>query len=131
VYVYATREVPLDERRNLLGERAEIDNRFWDSGDESFDPATGARIDIMYRSPEWIEGQLDRVLSRHEASLGYTTCFWYNEIHSEALFDPRGWYRALQHRAAVEYPDVLRRGIVAKNWPILRRNQSPTATRSG
>src|SRR5450755_407877 len=58
LYVYATREVPSDERRKLLGEGAEIDNRFWEPGDESFDPATGVRIDIMYRSPEWIERQL-------------------------------------------------------------------------
>lgn len=124
IYVYATREVPIDQRRKLLGEDAEIDNRFWEPGDESFDPATGVRIDVMYRSPEWMEGRLDRVLLRHEASLGYTTCFWYNVLHSQTLFDPRGWYRALQHRAGIEYPDVLRRAIVAKNWPILRRNQS-------
>ncbi len=124
LYVYTTRDVPIDERRKLLGEHAEIDNRFWEPGDESIDQATGARIDIMYRMPEWIEGQLDRVLLRHEASLGYTTCFWYNVLHSEALFDPRGWYGSLRNRAGIGYPDLLRRAIVAKNWPVLRRNQS-------
>jgi hypothetical protein len=71
IYVYTLRQVPVEFRRGLMGESAEID----------------------YRSPEWIEGQLDRVLVRQEATLGYTTCFWYNVNHSEALFDPRGWYQ--------------------------------------
>jgi len=124
LYVYALQAVPLELRRAFLGEDAEIDNRFWEPGDEWTETFTGARIDIMYRSPEWIEGQIERVLSRHEAALGYTTCFWYNVQHSEALFDPRGWYRQLQSRARVRYPDNLRRAVVMKNWPILRRNHS-------
>jgi hypothetical protein len=78
----------------------------------------------MYRRPEWIEDQLDRCLVRQEAAIGYSTCFWYSILHSEVLFDPRGWYRRLQDRARVPYPDGLRRAIHAKNWPILRRNQS-------
>jgi len=85
----------------LLGENPEIDNRFWEPGDEWSDPSTATQLDIMYRSPEWIEEHLNRVLSRHEAALGYTTCFWYNVVHSEALFDPRGWYQELQNRCRV------------------------------
>jgi hypothetical protein len=57
LYVYTVREVPVDFRRTLLGESAEIDNRFWEPGDEWSDPSTGSQIDIMYRSPEWIEGK--------------------------------------------------------------------------
>jgi len=108
LYVYTVREVPVDFRRTLLGESAEIDNRFWEPGDEWSDPSTGTHIDIMYRSPEWIEGQIERILSRHEASLGYTTCFWYNVVHSEALLDPRGWYQGLQNRGRVAYPEGKR-----------------------
>src|SRR5260370_2446725 len=73
LYVYTVREVPVDFRRTLLGESAEIDNRFWEPGDEWSDPSTVTHIDIMYRSPEGIEGQIERILSRPEASLGYTT----------------------------------------------------------
>ena len=124
LYVYAVCEVPIEFRRTLLGENAEIDNRFWEPGDEWSDPSTGTQIDIMYRSPEWIEEQLNRVLSRHEAALGYTTCFWYNVVHSEALFDPRSWYQELQNRGRVAYPERLRHAIVMKNWPVLRRNHS-------
>jgi hypothetical protein len=124
LYVYTVREVPVDFRRTLLGESAEIDNRFWEPGDEWSDPSSGTHIDIMYRSPEWIEGQIERILSRHEASLGYTTSFWYNIVHSEALLDPRGWYQGLQNRGRVAYPEGLRRAVLMKNWPVLRRNHS-------
>ena len=124
LYVYATSEVPVDFRRSLAGPDAEIDNRFWEPGDEWIDAGSGAHLDVMYRSPAWIEDQLDRVLVRHEASIGYSTCFWFNVLHSEALHDPQGWYRQLQERARVPYPEALRRAIVAKNWPILRKNQS-------
>jgi len=124
LYVYSEQEIPIAIRRALLGESAEIDNRFWEPGDEVVDPATGLRLDVMYRSPSWIEDQLDRVLVRHEASIGYTTCFWFNLLHSEALVDRDGLYEGLQRRARQPYPEALRRAVVAKNWPILRRNQS-------
>jgi hypothetical protein len=78
----------------------------------------------MYRSPKGIEDLLDRVLMRHEASIGFTTCVWFNILHSEPLFDREGWFQQLQQRADVAYPDELRRAVIAKNWPILRRNQS-------
>ena len=124
LYIYATGDVPVEFRRSLAGPDAEIDNRFWETGDEWIDASTGAQLDVMYRSPAWIEDQLDRVLVRHEASIGYSTCFWYNVLHSEARHDPQGWYRQLQARARVPYPEALQRAIVAKNWPILRKNQS-------
>jgi catechol 2,3-dioxygenase-like lactoylglutathione lyase family enzyme/predicted nucleotidyltransferase len=124
LYVYTLRDVPVAFRRALLGDSAEIDNRFWEPGDEWTESSTGTQIDIMYRSPEWTEGQLDRALVRQEAALGYTTCFWYNVIHSKALFDPRGWYGQLQQRAHVPYAEGLRRAVVMKNWPVLRRNHS-------
>lgn len=124
IYVYASAEVPVEFRRALLGDGAEIGNRFWELGDEASDLATGLRLDIMYRTPKWIEDQLDRVLVRHEVSIGYTTCFWFNVLHSEPLFDREGWFQQLRDRAHVAYPDELRRAVIAKNWPILRRNQS-------
>ena len=124
LYVYSELEIPIAIRRELLGQTAEIDNRFWEPGDESVDPATGVKVDIMYRTPAWIENQLDRVLVRHEASVGYSTCFWFNVLYSTALVDPDGWYGRLQNRAKATYPPELRKAVIAKNWPILRKNQS-------
>jgi len=139
LYVYARDKVPLDARRDLAGDspRAEIDNRFWEPGDEWIDRATGLGVDVMYRSPEWIEGELNRVLQRHEPSLGYTTCLWHNVRAARPIYDPGGWLSQLREQANTPYPEELRRAIVAKNHPILRdtissyRHQLELAARRG
>jgi len=102
----------------------ELDNRNFEPGDEWIDGESGIAVDVMYRTPAWIEGELDRVLVRHEARLGYSTCFWANVRSSRALFDRSGWFAALQARAAAPYPEPLRRAIVAKNLAVMARNQS-------
>ncbi len=124
LYVYTLSDLPIAFRRSLAGENGELDNRTWEHGDEWIDLSTGSRVDVMYRSPSWIQDRLDDVLQHHRASLGYSTSFWYNVLHSEPLFDPRGWYRDLQQHARVPYPPQLRRAIIAKNEPVLRRNHS-------
>jgi hypothetical protein len=124
-------EIPTDERRKIAlantAPRLELDNRFWEPGDEWVDGPTGIAMDVMYRPPEWIEEQLARSLERCEASVGFSTCFWYNVLHSIPLYDPAGWYAQLQHKADQPYPDDLRRAVVAKNFPILRDNLSAYA----
>ncbi|MFN8372177.1 MAG: nucleotidyltransferase domain-containing protein [Anaerolineae bacterium] len=123
LYVYTDALLPLAARRALVEKRAAhmaLDNQFWELGDEWQESASAIAVDITYRSPAWIADQLDRLLLRHEASTGYSTCFWYNVLHSACLFDRSGWYAALQTRAQQPYPDALRRAIVAKNHPILR-----------
>jgi len=127
LYVYATSEIPAEARRAIardFADRFEIDNRFWEPGDEWIERSSGRGIDIMYRCPAWIEDQLARVLVRHEASVGYSTCFWWNVLHSRTLHDANGWYAGLQQAAQQPYPPELRRAIVAKNLPILRDNIS-------
>jgi hypothetical protein len=104
--------------------RAQIGNATWEPGDEWIDAATGTSVDVMFRHKRWIEEQLDRVLVQHQASVGYSTCFWYNVLHSRALFDRGGWFVDLQRRATQPYPSELRRAVIAKNYPLLRRNQS-------
>src|SRR3974390_1169970 len=124
--VYVTEDIPLDVRAEIAAgaPRAEIGNATWEPGDEWIDAETGMAVDVMYRHVRWIEEQLDRVLARYDASVGYSTCFWYNVLHSEALFDRAGWFAGVQNRAREPSPAALRGGIVGKNWPLLRRNQS-------
>jgi hypothetical protein len=43
-----------------------------------------------------MEGELARVLDRHEASLGYSTSLWHNVLTSKPLNDRSGWFAALQ-----------------------------------
>ena len=126
LYVYSREALSLDVRRHVAAgaRRAEIGNAFWEPGDEWVDEATGVSVDVMFRDCQWIEEQLDRVLKHHQASVGYSTCFWYNVLHSEILFDRTGWFGVLQERARQPYPEELRAAIIAKNSPILRRNMS-------
>jgi hypothetical protein len=122
LYVYSDAAVPVTERRRISSANAaryEVDNQFWESGDEWIDSDTGIKADVMFRSRTWMEEQIERLLVRHEASVGYSTCFWHNLLVSQALFDRQGWFAALQERAVVPYPEELRRAIVAKNFPIL------------
>ena len=127
LYVYLRAEIPVGVRESIAtarAEYAEVDNQFWEPGDEWIDAETGIHVDVMFRTVEWIEEQLDRVLRRHEASVGYSTCLWHNVVSSQVLYDREGWFQRLQQDAKQPYPEKLRRAIVAKNHPILRRTAS-------
>jgi hypothetical protein len=130
LYVYVRSEIPVAVRAAVASarsRRAEVDNRFWELGDEWIEADTGVSVDVILRDVPWIEDQLDRVLRRHEASVGYTTCLWHNVLFSRALVDRSGWFQALQQFAAQPYPEPLRRAIVAKNHPLLRQTISSYA----
>ncbi len=127
LYVYSHTEIPVLDRASVVRSRAdhfEIDNRFWEPGDEWIERGTGFKVDVMFRSVSWIQDQLDRVLVRHEASVGYSTCFWYNVQHSAILYDRAGWYQEMQRFCNQPYPEPLRMAIVSKNFPILEANLS-------
>ncbi len=127
LYVYSTTPLELEARRAIAerdAARADVDNRFWEPGDEWIDRETGIKVDVTFRHPGWIEEQLDRVLRRHQASTGYSTCFWYNVLNSQSLFDRDGWYARLQAGAQQPYPEALRRAVIAKNYPILNQKLS-------
>lgn len=124
LYVYAEPVPPIHLRAALAGssERRELDHHVWETGDAWVDGATGVVVDVTYRAPGWIEGELARVLDRHEASVGYSTAIWHNVRAARSLVDRDGWFAALQARARVPYPPALVRAIVAKNHPLLRRS---------
>jgi hypothetical protein len=125
VYVYTNGDIPLAIREEIVeasggATRIDMDMRYWGSGDEWLNAATGIHVDAIYFDAAWMEEQVERVLVRHEASLGFTTCFWHTVRGSILLEDPGGWFAGLQERCRVEYPDELRRNIVALNHPVLR-----------
>lgn len=126
LYVYAPQEPSRALRQAAAegGRALELGNCFFEPGDEWIDDATGLGVDVMYRTPAWIEGQLDRVLVHHQPSVGYSTAVWHGVRVSVPLLDRRGWFAGLQARARAPYPEPLRRAVVAHNQPLLRRNQS-------
>jgi hypothetical protein len=125
LYVYSSAMIPLDAREALVAEmqatHADLNLQFWDLGDEWVDAVTGIEVDVVYWEPAWIESQLDRVWRQHQASLGYTTCFWYTIRSAQVLFDRRGWLMDLQQQSERPYPDALRQAVIAKNHAVLRR----------
>lgn len=123
LYVYTRDDIPRDVRADIASEQSqhmEIDNQFWEPGDEWIDPDTGIHVDVMFRSCTWIEEQLDRVLQHHQSSLGYSTCLWHNVLASQILYDRNAWFAQLQQKANQPYPKALQRAIIARNYPLLR-----------
>ncbi len=130
LHVYCGREVPLAPRRALAAEFAdpaagvEVGNDAFGPGDEWTEASTGLGVDLMYWTTGWISDQLDRVLVRHEAGLGYSTAWWHNVRSARTLAERDGWHTALLRRADRPYPEALRRAVVARNHPLLRPARS-------
>ena len=128
LYVYA-RGGTVDKRAReaIIRERAdvyELDNRRWETGDEWIERDSDIHIDVMYRDVAWIIDEIHQTLDKHRAQLGYSTCIWYNVLHSQALYDRGNWYANLQENAHQPYPEPLVVSIVRKNHPVLRKNLS-------
>lgn len=122
LYVYTLQEVPLDFREQLSRKyflQAELNNTFWEPEDIGIFREIDLQVDLIYRDVQWIEQMLHRVVVKHEASTGYTTCFWANLLTSVVLFDRNGILSTMQKRYDVEYPEPLQRNIILKNFPIL------------
>ncbi|MBN1247122.1 MAG: DUF4037 domain-containing protein [Anaerolineae bacterium] len=127
LYVYLSTELPMAARAEIAwagASYAEVGNTYWEPGDEWKLAGSGIHVDVMFRETAWITGEMARVLERHEASVGYTTCLWHNVLTSVPLFDRDGWFAQLQQIARQPYPEPLRQAIVKKNHPILRETAS-------
>ena len=123
IYIYCTKEPPVEARRRIAEKYAdnpEIDNHYFETGDVYYLRETGKPIDIMYRSPESIEGNIKCVWEECNASLGYTTCFVDNVNKSKILFDRNGWFKRLQDKTKSPYPDKLAQNIINKNFAYLK-----------
>lgn len=126
IYIYSTTEIPAPVRTAIgadFSDAVEL-NDFWGAGNEWTDRNTGIHIDAMFWTTGWIKEQIDRVLVRHEAWMGYTTCFWHTVRISQIMFDRDSWFAQLQQQAMQDYPVALIKAIVANNYPILRQISS-------
>jgi hypothetical protein len=67
-----------------------------------------------------MRAEIDSVLDRCQARLGYTTCFCYTIANAELLLDAYGWLAELQRKCREPYPEGLRESIVAANRRAMR-----------
>jgi hypothetical protein len=121
VYVYSRRPVDVSFRAASLRPRAarlELHRTFWEDED-CWVESDGTEFEIMYRTCQWTEGELDARLKRFEAALGYTTAVCYNLEQSRPLWDRSGWLAGIQNRLRRGYPAGLAEAIVRKNLPLL------------
>lgn len=125
LYVYTRAPIPLEARQRIVDQSGgaswvSLDLPYWGPGDEWFNAPTGIEVDIVYFDADWMQAQIEHLLRDHQASLGYTTCFWYTLLHSRVYHDPQGWFARLQTFARQEYPNALRQRIIELNQPVLR-----------
>lgn len=125
MYVFTTADIPLETRREIVemtggASRVELGLNYWGPNDTWIHLPTEVEIDNNFFTAAWMEVQIDRVLVHHEASLGYSTCFWHTIRNMIILADPQGWLKELQARCNIEYPEPLRRNIIQFNHAALR-----------
>ena len=127
LYVYHDAEIPISARQLVASgnsTEAVFGNKFWEEGDEWIARVPSLKVDVMFRGVGWIEDEIARVIDRHEAKLGYSTCLLYNVQTCLALYDRDGWLKGFKARASQTYPAALRDAILAKNHPVLRNIHS-------
>jgi hypothetical protein len=125
LYVYTHGDVPLADRHAIVERSggatvANLNLHYWGPGDEWINARTGIEVDIVYFDATWMQDQVVRVVEQHQASMGYSTCLWFTVWQSLILSDPKAWFASLQQRCQVDYPEPLRRNIIALNHPVLR-----------
>jgi hypothetical protein len=125
LHAYTREAVPLEFRARLLKPRAarlELHNTFFEWSDEWIEP-DGTVFDLMYRSCDLIEADVEARLGRGEGAVGYSTCLCHSVLQAQPVFDRQGWFRALQDRLkTAPYPDRLVTGIIQRNLPLLGAN---------
>ena len=123
--VFTTAVIPLEERAALVersggASRADLNLDYWGFGDEWINAATGIEVDVVYWDTRWIEGMLDGVINKCQASLGYSTAFWHTLRTAQVLFDRDSWLARLKQQCDRPYPEDLRRAVITRNLAVLR-----------
>lgn len=123
IYIYCKKIPDVQKRREIAekySDNPEINNQYFEDGDEFKFRETGKPIDIMYRNIKNMEEHIQRVWMDGCAQMGYTTCFIDNINKSKILFDRNGDFRRLQQKTETPYPEKLRENIIKKNFTFLK-----------
>lgn len=121
VYLYVNESIPVEVRQKITSHHCcemELNNQFWETEDDGR-LNSGTEIELIYRSLEWLEQELERVVFKHQANVGYSTCFLSNLLNSKVLFDRHQKLTELQQKYTVEYSRELAIAVIDKNLPLL------------
>ena len=123
VYVYLTAPVEAEIRKEILSKYCsymEIGNQFWELEDDCI-LKSGIEIELIYRSLDRFDKELENVAFNHQAQNSYTPCMWYNVMHSKIIYDKDGRYAQLQSKYHLPYPSALKRNIIQKQMLLLEQ----------
>ena len=121
VYIYLNSPIDEETRQIILSNYCsymEIGNQFWELEDDCI-LNNGIQIELIYRSLESFEQELNSTVFQHQAQNAYTTCMWHNLLHSKILYDPNGRYTSLQRAYQIPYPQELKKHIIEKQLLLL------------
>ena len=121
VYVYLSAPLAPAIRQEILSKYCsymEIGNQFWELEDDCV-LNNGIEIELIYRSLDEFDKDLQIVVLEHQAQNSYTTCMWYNLLNSKILYDRDGHYAALQKKYNLPYPAELKKNVINKQFLLL------------
>lgn len=122
IYIYSEQEIPINFREELAkkySDNFEINNRYFETGDEWILKDNKTYFDFMFRNTDWIENSIKNVYEKHYASNGYSTCFLYNVSKSKIIYEKNKWFTNIQNKIKNEYPEELKRNIIKRNLMLL------------
>lgn len=121
IYMYVTEEIDIATRKVILEKYCgymELGNAFWELEDDC-KLHSGTVIELIYRSLEHVDLELDSQAFGYRGRNGYTTCIWYNILNSMILFDRTGKYEKLMSKYTIPYPLQLSKHIITNNLRLL------------
>ena len=121
VYVYLNSPIDEKTRQIILSNYCsymEIGNQFWELEDDCV-LNNGIQIELIYRSLESFEQELNTTVFQHKAQNAYTTCMWHNLLHIKIVYDSNGRYASLQKAYQIPYPQKLKKNIIERQLLLL------------
>lgn len=125
IYIYSKAPIPVAKREEIIKKITPlytIGNSFFEDSDEFFtENPPKMYFDLIYRRLDWVYHEIEAVWRKHQAKLGYTTCFIDNIRNSRILFDRSEEFQRILDELHEPYPDGLALNIINKNYPMLRK----------
>ncbi len=122
IYIYSDKEISTTFRKELAkkySDNFEIDNRYFETGDEWVLRDNKTYFDFMFRNTDWIENSIKNIYEEYHASNGYSTCFLHNVSKSKIIYEKDKWFTNLKNKIKKEYPKELKSNIIKRNIMLL------------